>query len=210
MEVAEVVDRKPWDRQPSEPQRAWQLFTMFRDLGPQRTMRGVAARAGVEVKTVTRAARVWSWAKRANLYDVVQDQALQKTSTEELAEIRKRQIQIGHLFTTTGALVVKKLYDKEKNSDTTEMTARDAAALVDIGVKLLRLNTDQPTERTETTFVGTLVPAQMTEAMRDATYRARLKDAVDALDALESRPRDDGESPDEGEVEQGEAPSEDQ
>lgn len=67
MSAIEVA--QPWERLSGETEPAWQAFCTFRDVGPGRTLAGVAAELSKSRQLVARWAGRWRWRERAAAFD---------------------------------------------------------------------------------------------------------------------------------------------
>jgi hypothetical protein len=66
------VNRRPWDLQPKETKRSYEIFREFLALGPQRSLSKLAQRMGLNTTTqYKRWSARYDWQARAREYDVV-------------------------------------------------------------------------------------------------------------------------------------------
>lgn len=66
-------DRKPWDKLPNEPERAYVRFLAYRNLGPGRSIQSaIKASKGNEKRNGqwSRDSSMYDWQERATLYDI--------------------------------------------------------------------------------------------------------------------------------------------
>lgn len=79
-----------WERQPGEPARAFAAFCVYRDMGPQRSIRKaepiIRAAGNGARKTVHQWSSKWGWASRAPAYDAMLDR---ERVAERVGEVRK-------------------------------------------------------------------------------------------------------------------------
>jgi len=59
----------PWDRHKGESGKAHAAFLIFRDLGPDRTLRDVARQRGCHISLVRRWSAKWEWTSRVRAWD---------------------------------------------------------------------------------------------------------------------------------------------
>lgn len=64
--------RNPWDRLSKEPDRAWEAFQVYLDLGPARGQRATQRAMGSKVVTsINQWAKRYDWETRAGAFDMV-------------------------------------------------------------------------------------------------------------------------------------------
>ncbi len=61
---------QPWEKQPDEPQKAFEKFQAFLKLGPLRNNADLARQLGVTSQGLNKLARQYGWRARARAYDV--------------------------------------------------------------------------------------------------------------------------------------------
>lgn len=62
---------KPWDRQPGETSKAYEAFSIYRDMGPKRNVRSVAEALGKSGTLITGWSGKYGWVARAAAWDSV-------------------------------------------------------------------------------------------------------------------------------------------
>lgn len=82
---------KPWHPRPKEPAKAYDLFTKYLDLGPDRSYQALAGCTDVALKLrqIATYGRAWEWPERANAYD--SDQMLEEMKGRVRTRERVRQ-----------------------------------------------------------------------------------------------------------------------
>lgn len=141
-DLVTTEDREPWERMPTEDQRDYLAFCVYRNLGPSRTYAAVARELTMAPATISRLANQFEWADRADAFDYYQDRIFQA----ELAE-RQRHMAREHLDMTQNALkalmapVTAVLNKWEVNPEETlaELGAKDIAKLMKIAQDSIRL-----------------------------------------------------------------------
>lgn len=78
--------REPWGRQPEETDREFQLFKIYRDLGPARSFQAAAEKAGVKRERLYEVSSKRHWRDRIAAWDFEQDRIYQQ---QTLVQIRK-------------------------------------------------------------------------------------------------------------------------
>jgi len=93
-------DRRPWERQPNEPTRAWVAFTFYRD-SAVRTLTGVAAamqEAGIAPpahRTLSLWRRQYRWDERAEAYDRAVDEETTAILQRRRRDLKREAAEIG-------------------------------------------------------------------------------------------------------------------
>lgn len=129
-----------WDRQPQEGIKAFEAFSMFRDMGTERKL-------AIVERELTPSARnwcgKWNWTKRAEAYD---DYILEKARKEvEIGrvEMAVRQSRIG--------TKMQKLAEKTLDAETLVVeSVGELAKLVEVGTRVERLARGESTENKAT------------------------------------------------------------
>ena len=89
-EPREPFGRKPWLRQPREPQAAYARFIAYRDLGTSRSLAAAAPLCGLSLGRLKQLSGGWRWSRRAQAWD--RDQFLKRRNQqlEACEESRER------------------------------------------------------------------------------------------------------------------------
>lgn len=75
-----------WDRQEKEPPKAYQHFTIYRDLGPERSLAKVGQILGVAVQSLEPKASQWNWVARCDQWDAHVQVIQQRAYLDEAAK----------------------------------------------------------------------------------------------------------------------------
>lgn len=142
--------RQPWSQRADETSRSFAAFLAYRDLGPSRTLANVcdsgppAGANKVEGGRSVGAVRTWSarydWGDRARAYDDWLDRESVKDQVQQVKDMRRRHA----IF---GQLAVQKAGERLREIEGTRLTIREAAILLELGVKIERLARGEVTER---------------------------------------------------------------
>lgn len=132
-----------WERQPTETAVAYSNFSVYRDLGPARSLRKAASELGKSRKTLDEQSAVHRWVARAEAWDRAQEierRALQRQAAIESAERHSAvaNAMLGKVISRLGQL------------DVATLSPRDLAHWVEVAVKVQRLALGEP-ERYEVT-----------------------------------------------------------
>lgn len=82
-----------WDRRKGESGKAHAAFTVFRDLGPERTLREVAARRGCHISLIRRWSARWRWASRVLAWDEAVNREAEATLRQQRKAAIERRVQ---------------------------------------------------------------------------------------------------------------------
>jgi hypothetical protein len=146
---------EPWERQSAETNKAWNAFRIYRDMDP-------AERSTEKVRKVigcntARHLETWSsqydWVSRAGAYDAHMDELKRNQRERERLAASERRIQLAKNMQLVGGAKIqeigKKIQDAlSKGEALPAISLKDAAALIDAGVKLERLEAGLTTGNT--------------------------------------------------------------
>ena len=146
---------QPWERQPEETNKAWNAFRLYRDMEPaERSTQEVANKL---LLNSTRHIREWctehNWVARAGAYDAHVDELKRNQRERERLAASERRIQLAKNMQLVGGAKIqeigKKIQDAlSKGEALPAISLKDAAALIDAGVKLERLEAGLTTGNT--------------------------------------------------------------
>lgn len=144
-----------WERQDGEPTKAFDYFATYRDLGPARSMTIAANALSKHTATLQAMSITWGWVERTQAWDDEADRNQRKRDAEERAQARSQMLRehqsAGKALIAVGAAALQQ-YDKNHEGAAQrikDLTARDAAALIETGAKMERLARGESTERLE-------------------------------------------------------------
>lgn len=142
-------DRPAWFRQKGESGQAYAGFDLYCTLGHTRTQRKVADQLGKSQALISRWASAWSWCDRSDKYDVNMGHELEKVRAAEAKEQAQKMIE-RHVQIATNMQGIA-LGELSRLAATLNdpngkrrLSPRDNIALLLEGVKLERLNREQP------------------------------------------------------------------
>ncbi len=144
-------EKKIWDRQKGETNRAYHAFLTYRDMGPLRSLRKAAKlfygddwfiKSSAKIRQFSKWSSRWNWVSRCEAWDAEQDRIFQLEQREAIREMNKRQANIGITMQKKG---ITRLLDMDIN----ELTPDQAARLTKIGVEIERPARGEATEISE-------------------------------------------------------------
>lgn len=146
---------EPWERSEKETSKAWNAFRLYRDMDPaDRTIKAVAKKLGYSVTALCeRWSRLNEWVSRAGAYDAHMDELKRNQRERERLAASERRIQIAKNMQLVGGSKIqdigKAIQEAHKNgTPLPQITLKDAALLIDAGVKIERLEAGLTTGNT--------------------------------------------------------------
>lgn len=145
-----------WERQEGETTKAFYAFTIYRDLGHNRSLSKVHENyieATSKTRSCLRTIAGWSskfnWVKRVQAYDDYMDGLAREEKEKAVKEMQKRHLTLGMALQAKGA-------ERLQNLDGKDMKTRDAISAIAQGTRLERLIRGEPTERVRGEMVTTI------------------------------------------------------
>ena len=87
VDLGELSDLKPWDRQPNETSKAYGAFVTYRDMGPERSLERVAHTLGKSTTIMSRWSAAHNWVSRTEAWDSMPGAVMQSAYEEMAARI---------------------------------------------------------------------------------------------------------------------------
>lgn len=120
---------EPWEPLPDESPEAAEAFIAYRDMGNERTTRGVAQQLSKSGQLIRRWSSQHGWVQRVALYDLELDRKRRKAAEAELESMAKRHAQIAAAATMKVAARVQSMNPDEIPASQVGTTLRQ---LVDV------------------------------------------------------------------------------
>lgn len=153
-----MVDTNPfWERQPGEPETAYNAFCVYRDLGISRSLRKAAERfyaqredsqeATVEppesgtdsqVTRLKRWSRTWLWRARCEAFD-------QEEARERSLRLKERRHKMSEFHWSVGTLALQRVAEQLRLMGPGEPMPRSLAAVMNAAADLQRRSVGEPT-----------------------------------------------------------------
>jgi len=92
------VPAETWERQSGESVRAFEAFTVYRDLGPARSVSKTARELGKARSLVGRWSRTYAWVLRAAAWDREQDRIFLAEQQQARRDIARRHARLAQAF----------------------------------------------------------------------------------------------------------------
>jgi hypothetical protein len=90
-------DLETWERQPKEPDKAWEAFVLYRDMGGRRSYEKVRQQLGKPsgyVRQIEVWGVKWRWVERVYHHDLATDRAELERMTEQRAGMKLKHVRI--------------------------------------------------------------------------------------------------------------------
>lgn len=120
----------PWEKQKGEPGTAFWAFSVYRDLGPRRSLTKVGEIAGetgvAAASSVERWSSRWKWVERADAWDRDQDRKRTAERDEALASARRSEVIAGSAAMTA---IINRLRGRAASEGVPAVQALDPNAI---------------------------------------------------------------------------------
>lgn len=146
-----IIPPEAWERQKGESTKAYEAFTIYRDMGASRSCRKVAEQLGKSTGLLERWSRVHEWQKRVSAWDAEQDRLARQAQIDEIKKMRKRHTDMATAMLAKAARALTKIPDDE-------IKASDVSKMVDTAAKLERISRGDVGEVIEERDGGASVP----------------------------------------------------
>lgn len=175
---------EPWERQRGESPQATEAFRLYRDLGPQRSVRKVSEACHKNESLLNRWSQRWAWVERAASWDDEVDRLARLNAVEEVAEMHRRHAQLAVVMLNK---VGMRLLGSEDNNvqaiDTNTLSISELARLADVAVKIERLARGEP----ETVVAGAPAAGAAPDEYRAVSRLMSDDDLVAEAEALAAK-----------------------
>lgn len=130
-----MAEVKPWERQPGESAKAYEAFSLYRDMGVDRSLSKVGKALGKSKTMMDKwsSPNAFNWVERAKAWDIEQDRILQKQQYEDIKKMRKRHADIAVAMIAKAAKALMKIPEEE-------IKASDISRMVETASKLERIS----------------------------------------------------------------------
>jgi len=167
-----------WERQSGESARAFQAFTIYRDLGPDRSITVVARKLRKQAALISRWCSQWRWVRRVEAYDSHLDALRRKAREKSIERAERRQLRISRALQAKAA-------ERLKGLQASDLKPRDMITAITEGIKLERLVLGQATEQISGRFEPVIVKMWQppkTEGATNGSPSAEKKEPIKAAD----------------------------
>jgi len=143
-------ERQPWDRLAGESSKAYSHFCLYRDMGPDRSLRAMENVDGCTslYRQLGRGSSKWRWVERCQKYDDHLEYQDRLRHEKERRQMRERHAKISVLGQNILVKEMEALLAKAQNGHS-QMTPSDVPRWADVMVKVERLARGEPTDSHE-------------------------------------------------------------
>ncbi len=131
-----------WERQKDESNKAYHIFCIYRDMGPNRSLEKTRQKIGKPAGYI-RWLHTWSskydWVTRAQAYDDYIERKKREEKEKAILEMAERHARLAMAFQ-------QRVAQRLQEIDPAELSPADMARWLDIATKLERLSRGEPTE----------------------------------------------------------------
>ena len=165
------TERAIFERQPEESDPQWDSFITYRDM-KERSLEKVSKKLGKSRHLMERWSSANDWRTRVEAWDMEVDRRRRRTELDAVEEMRRRQLQLATSVQGLGAMELQKIIVASQQSPNMPILSADQILrLVTEGIKLERINRDQPGEISETR--NTVLDPDYVEARIEHLLKAR-------------------------------------
>jgi hypothetical protein len=122
---------EPWERLTGESQQSFEAFTIYRDMGAERSLAKVARQLGKSSTLIERWSGRDAWVTRCDAWDLELDRIHRGFLVAHRREVERRQLRIA------GAMQAK-MVDRLSRLDVDALSPRDLSSWLDVTVKVQR------------------------------------------------------------------------
>lgn len=123
----------PWERQEGETPKAFEAFSIYRDMGIDRSLRKVVQQLNKNLTTIAEWSSKYEWVDRVAAWDAEQDRIARLEQIKDIKKMRKRHASIAGQMLLKAAEALQII-------PADEVKASDVSRLVDVASKLERLS----------------------------------------------------------------------
>lgn len=158
------TDKQPWEMQEGESAKAFEAFTVYRDLGPNRSFTKAGAILNKSNQLMSRWASAYKWQMRVMAWDAELDRIKRELKFKEIEDMHQRHAKHAQSIETSAMVPiqsflkkVQKLQRTNEETDFDKMNIRDLFKLVkDIAHLMPKIMDAERKSRGEPTDINSL------------------------------------------------------
>lgn len=124
---------QPWERQTEETPKPFEAFCLYRDMGPERSLRKVAEKLEKSDTLIGRWSSQYNWVERVAAWDNEQDRIARIEQLKEIKKMRNRHAGIAKAMIVKAGQALKRIPDEE-------IKASDISRMIEVASKLERIS----------------------------------------------------------------------
>lgn len=98
----------PWERQETEGDKAYEAFTVYRDMGAKRSVSAVCEQLSKSRQLISRWKSTWDWDERCRAWDNQLQREAKRAASEEIRKMSQRHIKISMQLQNMAVLALAK------------------------------------------------------------------------------------------------------
>lgn len=143
---------EPWERQPEETSRAFEAFTVYRDMGAERSINKTCQKLNKNRTTIADWSTKYNWVKRCEEWDKEQDRIARQEQLKAIKSMRNRHAGMAKAMIVKAGRALQKIPDDE-------IKASDISRMIEVASKLERISRGDVGEVIEERDGGKAAPA---------------------------------------------------
>ena len=124
---------EPWERQDGETAKAFEAFAIYRDMGPDRSLRKVVQSLNKNLTTIAEWSSKYEWVKRAAAWDAEQDRIARIQQLKEIKAMRNRHAGMAKAMIVKAGRALNRIPEDE-------IKASDISRMMEVATKLERIS----------------------------------------------------------------------
>ena len=134
-EEAFIVEHQSWERQPGEPLKWYEAFKLFRDMGWNRSLRGVVKKMkedNIPGGPVNQMCEKWSWYSRADTFDVWDEHQRREIQREAYRDMQDRHVK-------EAKMIQAKLIERLGSLSAVELSPGEVIKWLEVSTRIERM-----------------------------------------------------------------------
>lgn len=127
------VEVELWERQEGETPRAYEAFCVYRDMGPDRSLRKTVQALNKNLTTIAEWSAKYEWVKRVAAWDAENDRIARIEQLSAIKKMRKQHAELAYSMLIKAAQALKRI-------PADEIKASDISRMIETGSKLERIS----------------------------------------------------------------------
>jgi transposase len=169
------MSRYPWEQQKDEGNKAYQAFSVYRDMGANRSTSKVAQHFGKSKTLMDKWCGRWNWVERVMAFTLHNERLEREAAENARIDMVKRHTQIA-------LMVQQKVVEKLRGMTTKQveqMSPSDLVKMIDVSVKVERLSRGESTENKQVTGAdGGPIAVEDVGVLTTEERRARINELI--------------------------------
>lgn len=154
---------QPWERQKGESAQAFEAFSLYLEMGADRSLRAVSHECNKSISLIRRWSSAYNWVERCRAWDNHLQHEAKKAAVTEVRNMTKRHVKMAQQIQNAAMLALK-----EMGSDM--VNPKNFAAIVKLATELERQNLEAEVAAVSEDISSTQAdgPSTLAEAINEA------------------------------------------